>query len=176
MKLYSRHSVAKLALAGLSLICLMTMLAPSAYAQYPHKSARSVTLKHQHQHQHSAAEVEKYISPATTVYKDKSHVSNISLLANQSLYHEITGSTKEHHANELFDENNHDDCCDICEDLLTDLSSSINNKTEDNRVLPVRYVKSISLFHTTTTIHTGFIDSFAPSPLQGTLRYRALLI
>ncbi len=171
MKFYARHSVVGLTLAGLSLILLMTMPVPSAYAQYPHKTTGAVTAGHQH----STAETDKIISSVSTVYRDISQLPETAILAAQLPCHEMARFAEEHHNNELYDENNHHDCCDVCENVETNLSQSINNKTKDSQVLPVRYTKSIPLWF--AAINTaGFIDPSAPSPLQGTLRYRTLLI
>lgn len=170
MKFYQQYSVAKLAVAGLALICLMIMSVPVVYAHNSHPHTASNSYKHSTSKSESNA-------PATVVrhqqgvnaYKGPIPAKQPSDYKNRKLAVELDDI-------KFVEKKNDDDCCHGCENVFIEITNIANNKTKDKRVALSAHSESILVKSKIIVIHSGLITSLPPSSLQGALRYRVLLI
>jgi hypothetical protein len=160
MKFYERYSLAKLAIAGLSLVYLMIMSAPAAYAHNSVQQTKSSSYKF------GIAKTDNY-APAIA-----SRIANNALARKEQV-------SAHHEKYDLADrpDDNEDHCRHhFCENIFVVIVSTSNNKPEDKYIALSAHTDAVSVKPIIIVIHSGFVTSLTPSPLQGTLRFRVLLI
>lgn len=171
MKYYIQHSTARLVVAGLSLACIMTMLASPAYA---HGMDQNTTAD---SYQLGALVSKSYVETTVAVsHQQAANTYKGSIPASQTSYRENCELGYVYDNGEFVEKDNGDNCCHKCENIFTRVPSAAHNKHQDKHIASSAHTEKILPRLDTPVIHTGFTYSSSHSLLQGALRFRILLI
>jgi hypothetical protein len=160
----NNDSVLKLTIFYLSLIFLITLSVPAAYAHNSFQQTKSSSYKS------GIAKTDNYapsIANRTTnnILAQKGHVS-ANHNTNQK-NHDLVGRSDDR------DENCHRY---FCENLSIGIANTTNKKPEYKCIVLSAHIDSVSVKPITTVTYSRFVTSLTLSLLQGTLRYRVLLV